>query len=143
LLTPPWAVSLPAQLSAVIALQDEEYYLQKYSETHQLRDEMMGKLSVLPNVEITPTMTNFILFHLEKNGMRADDLVKRCRERNLYIRNVGNMGSQFGDYTIRIAVKDRETNYKIIDIITNVLNAKFANSPSIELNDEVVSSVLS
>ena len=33
-LTPPWAVSLPAQIAAVKALEDPGYYAAKYEETH-------------------------------------------------------------------------------------------------------------
>ena len=38
--TPPWSVSLPAQIAAVKALQDLEYYAERYRETHQLRDDL-------------------------------------------------------------------------------------------------------
>ncbi len=40
-ISPPWAVSLPAQIAAVFAMQDSEYYNSKYEETHFLRDELL------------------------------------------------------------------------------------------------------
>ena len=39
-LNPPWAVSLPGQVAAVMALQDPDYYARCYQQTHQLRAEL-------------------------------------------------------------------------------------------------------
>jgi histidinol-phosphate/aromatic aminotransferase/cobyric acid decarboxylase-like protein len=38
--TPPWAVSLPAQVAAIKALDDPDYYASRYRETHQLSEEL-------------------------------------------------------------------------------------------------------
>lgn len=42
---PPRAVSLPAQIAAIEALQDSQYYQAKYEETHLLRKKMESELS--------------------------------------------------------------------------------------------------
>ena len=62
-LTPPWAVSLPAQIAAVKALEDPGYYAAKYEETHALRRQLIEALKPL-NWEIIPGVTNFVLCHL-------------------------------------------------------------------------------
>src|SRR5712671_4348466 len=41
-ITPPWVVSLPAQVAAVYALQDPGYYAARYAETGALREELVG-----------------------------------------------------------------------------------------------------
>ncbi|GAF91730.1 unnamed protein product, partial [marine sediment metagenome] len=41
-LTPPWAVSLPAQIAAIRALQDPVYYADRYQETHVLRNMLIS-----------------------------------------------------------------------------------------------------
>src|SRR5205085_1818420 len=38
-ITPPWSASLPAQVAAVAALQDESYYAARYRETDALRSQ--------------------------------------------------------------------------------------------------------
>ena len=45
--TPPWAVSLPAQVAAIKALDDPDYYESRYRETHQLREEFAISLRAL------------------------------------------------------------------------------------------------
>jgi histidinol-phosphate/aromatic aminotransferase/cobyric acid decarboxylase-like protein len=118
-LTPPWAVSLPAQIAAVKALEDPGYYAAKYEETHALRRQLIEMLKPL-NWEIIPGVTNFVLCHLPENGPDADTLIARCRERGLFLRNAATMGTCLGDRAVRIAVKDAETNRRMVGILTEL-----------------------
>src|SRR5581483_11240201 len=76
-INPPWAVSLLAQVAAVAALQDPDYYAARYAETHRLRDELAAKLSSLAGWEIIPGSANFLLCQLEERGPDAAAFVKR------------------------------------------------------------------
>lgn len=116
--TPPWCVSLPAQLAAVGALASPEYYRSRYKETAVLRDEMARDLTDQLDLTCVPGVANFLLCHLPETGPTAASLVRRCRERGLYIRDVSNMGLEMGDRAVRIAVKDRETNQRMIEIVS-------------------------
>jgi histidinol-phosphate/aromatic aminotransferase/cobyric acid decarboxylase-like protein len=118
-LTPPWTVSLPAQIAAVKALDDPAYYESKYQETHRLRQELVESLKPL-HWEIIPSVTNFVLCHLPENGLGAENLVARCRERGLFLRNVSSMGTKLGNRAIRIAVKDAATNRRIVEILRDL-----------------------
>ncbi len=118
-LTPPWAVSLPAQIAAVNALEDPGYYAAKYQETHALRRQLIELLEPL-HWEIIPSVTNFVLCHLPENGPDADTVIARCRERGLFLRNVATMGTCFGNRAVRIAVKDAETNRRMGGILGSV-----------------------
>jgi histidinol-phosphate/aromatic aminotransferase/cobyric acid decarboxylase-like protein len=118
-LTPPWAVSLPAQIAAVNALEDPGYYAAKYQETHALRRQLIELLEPL-HWEIIPSVTNFVLCHLPENGPDADTVIARCRERGLFLRNVATMGTCFGNRAVRIAVKDAETNRRMSGILGSV-----------------------
>jgi histidinol-phosphate/aromatic aminotransferase/cobyric acid decarboxylase-like protein/N-acyl-L-homoserine lactone synthetase len=122
-LTPPWAVSLPAQIAAVKALEDPGYYATKYEETHALRRQLIEALKPL-NWEIIPGVTNFVLCHLPENGPDADTLIARCRESGLFLRNVATMGTCFGNRALRIAVKDAATNRRMVEIIFEVLGVR-------------------
>ena len=64
---------------------------------------------------------NFLLCYLPEDGPNADKVVSKCKEEGLYIRDVANMGQSFNKHTIRIAIKDRETNQKMLKILKNVL----------------------
>jgi histidinol-phosphate/aromatic aminotransferase/cobyric acid decarboxylase-like protein len=120
--TPPWAVTLPAQLAATVALKEPAYYEARYAETRVLR-ERLGEELEATGWEVVPAIANFLLAHLPENGMSAERLVQECRRRGLFLRNAGLMGSQMGSRAIRVAVKDAATNARIVRIIEDVHQA--------------------
>ncbi len=120
-ISPPWAVSLPAQLAAVIALNDDEYYEKCYLETHVLRNEFVKQLLKINSIKITRTTTNFVLCHLPQHGANAEQIVSKCKKKGLYIRDISNMGTNIGKHTIRVAIKDRDTNHRMLKILRQVL----------------------
>ncbi|HEY4984954.1 MAG TPA: histidinol-phosphate transaminase [Verrucomicrobiae bacterium] len=118
-LTPPWAVSLPAQVAAVAALQDPDYYAARYAETHRLREQLADELSAFDGWKILPGIANFLFCHLPADGPDAATLVKLCRAKNLFLRDVGSMGRSLGKHALRVAVKDVETNRRMVEILAN------------------------
>ena len=120
-ITPPWAVSLPAQVAAVRALQDREYYADRYAETRALRRELGDDLIAL-GLDVIPGVANFLLGHLSESGPTAAEVVARCQERNLFLRDAAEMGSQVGRHGLRVAVKDAATNRRMIKILREILN---------------------
>jgi len=119
-ITPPWVVSLPAQVAAVRALDDPGYYAARYVETDELRQELAGRLRTL-GLEIIPGIANFILAHLPSAGPDAATIVKRCRQSNLFLRDAGAMGSQLGSHALRLAIKNRSTNQRIAKILESAV----------------------
>jgi histidinol-phosphate/aromatic aminotransferase/cobyric acid decarboxylase-like protein len=115
-LTPPWAVSLPAQVAAVAALEDAAYYAAKYAETRVLRRQLVESLAPL-NWDIVPGAANFILCHLPESGPDADTVIARCRAQGLFLRNVASMGTIFDNRALRLAVKDADTNRRMVEIL--------------------------
>ncbi len=126
-INPPWAVSLLAQVAAVAALKDPEYYAARYAETHRLRDVLAERLSELTGWEVLPGVANFLLCHLPEDGPDAATVVKLCRARGLFLRDAGAMGRALGKHTLRIAVKDAETNERILRIISGRNNRLLSN----------------
>lgn len=116
-ITPPWAVSLPAQVAGVAALQDRDYYAARYRETHTYRAELATALSAL---DVIPGTANFLLCHLPQDGPTAAEVVSRCRTEGLFIRDAANMGANLGTHAIRIAIKERALQQRMIDILANV-----------------------
>ena len=78
---PPYAVSLPAQVAAVFALQDPEYYAARYAETHVLREELVTGLRSVGIREVVPGIANFVLCHLPDDFPDATTVTLKCRER--------------------------------------------------------------
>ena len=123
-ITPPWAVSLPAQVAAVAALQDPEYYTRRYAQTHALREELFGLLQDKLSFEVVPGTANFLLCHLPDDGPTAATIVAACRRRGLFLRDAAQMGHSLGRHALRIAVKDRATNHRMVRIIAEALRAE-------------------
>jgi histidinol-phosphate/aromatic aminotransferase/cobyric acid decarboxylase-like protein/N-acyl-L-homoserine lactone synthetase len=116
-LNPPWAVSLPAQVAAVNALADTAYYAAKYAETQALREALAQALRGL-GWQVVGGVANFLLCQLPETGPDAETLVARCRQQNLFLRNAATMGTNLGERSVRIAVKDAATNRRMVEIIT-------------------------
>ncbi len=125
-ITPPWVMSLPAQVAAVHALQDPEYYLARYRETHVSRGWLAGELEFL-GWQVVPGMANFLLCHLPEDGPPAAEVVRECQRRGLYLRDAAAMGANLGHHAIRIAVKDEATNRRIVTIISEVWRSLVAS----------------
>jgi histidinol-phosphate/aromatic aminotransferase/cobyric acid decarboxylase-like protein/ribosomal protein S18 acetylase RimI-like enzyme len=119
-ITPPWVVSLPAQVAAVRALQDAEYYAARYADTARLREQLAAQLRAL-GLHVLPGVANFLLCHLPEDGPSAATIVNRCREHNLFLRDASAMGSRLGTHALRIAVKDLATNQRILEILGHAM----------------------
>lgn len=113
-ISPPWSVSLPGQIAACEALRSTSYYQKRWEETHVLRDQLAGGLAAL-GWDVVPGCANFLLCHLPPDQPTAADLSAACRRRGLFIRDVANMGRCFDARTVRVAVKDWETNQEILE----------------------------
>jgi histidinol-phosphate/aromatic aminotransferase/cobyric acid decarboxylase-like protein/GNAT superfamily N-acetyltransferase len=121
-ISPPWAMSLPAQIAAVEALNDPAYYAQRYAETHLLRDRLATALRDHLDFDVFPGTANFLLCHLPEAGPDAATLTQACAQLNLFLRDAALMGTSLGTHAIRIAVKDGETNARLLVILQNVLD---------------------
>jgi histidinol-phosphate/aromatic aminotransferase/cobyric acid decarboxylase-like protein/GNAT superfamily N-acetyltransferase len=118
-ITPPWVVSLPAQVAAVNALHDPHYYAGRYSETARLRESFAAGLEEL-GWDVLPGIASFLLCRLPADGPSAAWIVAECRKQNLFVRDAALMGRKLGTRAIRIAVKDAATNRRMLEILGDV-----------------------
>ncbi len=117
-LTPPWAVSLPAQMAAVAALRDPDYYARRYRETAELREGLAADLRrVLPGAEILPGVANWLLCLLPRRGPDAATFCERCRERGVFLRDSGATSAVLGPHALRVAVKDEKVNRRVVETL--------------------------
>ena len=121
-LTPPWAVSLPGQIAGVTALQDPAYYGERYEETAILREELSRELVSVGIQSIIPGVANFLLFYLPPAVLSKSELFDGCASRGLYLRDPSVTSPALGPRAVRIAVKDRMTNRRMIEILGSALN---------------------
>ena len=120
-LTPPWAVSLTAQLAAVRALESHSYYAACYARTDTLRAALTDELRELdPEIQASGA-GNFLLCHLTGRQPDAGAVVRESRRRGLFVRDISRMAPRLGDRVIRLAVKDPVTQQRMVDILADVL----------------------
>lgn len=108
---PPWAVSLPAQVAAVEAMNCAAYYQNCYRQTHVFREELACALQAVPGFRVFPSCANFLLVDLGSD--RAEELLAQLRSRRIYVRNCRDMSPRFGNRYLRIAIKDRPQNQRM------------------------------
>jgi histidinol-phosphate/aromatic aminotransferase/cobyric acid decarboxylase-like protein/GNAT superfamily N-acetyltransferase len=118
-ITPPWVVSLPAQVAAVRALQDPGYYAARYAETHVRRGELAAGLAAL-GWDVLPGIANFLLCHLPPDGPTAAAVVQAARREGVFIRDAASMSPRLGTHCVRIAVKDTADNARLLRILRQV-----------------------
>lgn len=123
-MTPPWAVSLPAQVAAVKALADSGYYQDRYRETRKLRQQLIEALRRIGIREIVAGQANFVMFHLEPDQPSAATVLSEARRRGVFLRDASPMGCQVGLRALRLTVKDGETNKRILAALESVLSAR-------------------
>jgi histidinol-phosphate/aromatic aminotransferase/cobyric acid decarboxylase-like protein/GNAT superfamily N-acetyltransferase len=128
-MTPPWAVSLPAQVAAVKALGDSAYYQDRYRETRKLRQQLIQGLRGIGIQEIVPGQANFVMFHLEQDQPPAATILSEARKHGVFVRDVSPMGSQLGPRALRLTVKDEEANERILATLDSVLSVRNSHSP--------------
>ena len=120
-LTPPWVVGLPAQVAAVRALEDTEYYEEQYRKTHLLRAEAHEALLSMGIREIVPGEANFLMFHLEDFQPAAPQIISLARKEGIFLRNVASMGSKLESRALRIAIKDSASNNRVVEAVRQAL----------------------
>jgi histidinol-phosphate/aromatic aminotransferase/cobyric acid decarboxylase-like protein len=108
-------------MAACEALRNNQYYVERWKETRELRNELCSELKKL-DWDVIEGCANFLLCQLPQNQPESKSLISACEKHNLYLRDVSNMGKCFDNRSLRIAVKDRETNRIMIQIIKFVLS---------------------
>ncbi len=130
---PPWSVSLPGQIAAVKALESETYYRARWTQTRGLWKELATGLQAL-GLNVVEGVANFMLCHLPPTGPTAAALVADLQRDGIFLRDVSNMGQGFDDRTIRIAVKDQESNRRVLEALRrNVAPGTFSHTSAATL----------
>lgn len=111
---PPWSVGLIAQVAAVAALHEHSgYYADRAKETRVLRTDFARSLSGVPGVDtVHGSVAGFLLIRFHEPV--AAQVVARCADQGVFLRNCDSLSPRFQGRYVRIAVKDGGTNEKIV-----------------------------
>lgn len=117
--TPPWWVSLPAQIAAIKALGAKDYYLARYAETNELRTKFLASVRDL-SLCCRAETANWVLLELPP-GLSAQATCDRLAHQGIFVRNAGLTAPSLRDQYLRIAIKALEDQGRIVDGLRQVL----------------------
>lgn len=115
----PWTVNSFAEAVGRQVLKDDKFieYTRKYYESE--RKYIYSKLSKIKEIEVFQTQTAFFLIRI-KNSIKSSQLKeKMLLKYGILIRDASNF-TGLDDTYIRIAIKDRQKNEKIIRALSDV-----------------------
>lgn len=110
-ITPPWAVSMVAQLAATRALEDPEYYASRKVQTESIKQIIVQRLRSLGFDPLTGGVGNFVTAFA---AAPVEATLEACRRRGVHLRNVSR---EFGRPAIRVAVKSPRDTERMLSII--------------------------
>jgi histidinol-phosphate/aromatic aminotransferase/cobyric acid decarboxylase-like protein len=122
---PPWSVSLPAQVAAVEALRDPEYYRDRYLETHGLRSQVLEQLREILGIQIFDSCANFYL--VKSTQQSATTIQSQLESEGIFIRHCDSMSARFQDNFLRIAVKAKDQNCRIAAALEMAFSRRLAH----------------
>lgn len=109
----PWNVSVPAQIAGVAALEDKNYLTNTISIIEKERVFLTESLRKL-GFTVFESNANFFLFRAKEKNLYA-----KLFEKGILIRKCNNFRG-LDDTYYRIAVKSREDNEKLLEVIRGV-----------------------
>ncbi len=120
----PWTVNILAQVAGAASLRDTRYM----EETRQLvmreKKFLYRRLSKIPGIKPLPAAANFILIDVKKSGFTSGQITDILGKRGILVRDCeGFAGLDSGGY-IRIAVRTRAENEKLLYELKNALEGE-------------------
>ncbi|HLO97391.1 MAG TPA: histidinol-phosphate transaminase [Fimbriimonas sp.] len=119
--SPPWSVSLPAQIASTLVWEHLAYYAVRHQETVVLRGALVEKLAKLA-LNVVAAEGNWVLVQLSE-GLSAEKVVQFCMQHGVFLRNAGSSAVSLGDSFVRIAVKPESEQERILQVIEMALKS--------------------
>jgi histidinol-phosphate/aromatic aminotransferase/cobyric acid decarboxylase-like protein len=114
--TPPWAVSLPAQIAAVAALSSLDYYEARYEETAFRRRRLANRLRER-EFGVENGVGNWVLARMPADAPTAQEVVREWATQRVFVRDAGRTSPLLGDRYVRVAVRPDPEAEKIFKLL--------------------------
>ncbi len=117
----PWNVNSLAQAAAVAALSDEDHSRKTLELVKTEETFLSDELARIKGFKVFPADANFIFIDVRKSGLTASELKTKMIAHGVLVRDCSSFTGLDGFY-IRVAVKTRGENEKLLDSFRKVLN---------------------
>ncbi|NLN14760.1 MAG: aminotransferase class I/II-fold pyridoxal phosphate-dependent enzyme [Tissierellia bacterium] len=115
----PWSVNALADIIGQFIFNNKKYIKDSKAYIEEERQFMLRELSKLEGIKAYNSHTNYILIKLE--GLTEEDAFTHFLKYGIVIRKCSSF-KELGQNHIRIAIKDRENNDKILHAFKDLLN---------------------
>lgn len=109
----PWSINSLADAAGRYIFKDKEYIEKSKKYIDNERKYLTNELSKIKGIELYPTYTNYILIKLSK--WNEEYIFNFFLKRGIVIRKCSSF-KELNNNHIRIAIKDRESNNKLLEI---------------------------
>ncbi|MDU7637762.1 MAG: threonine-phosphate decarboxylase [Veillonella dispar] len=117
---PSWSVNTLAQAYTKAALNDVDYIKRTKQELNDERAFMYNALDAIEGITVYPPSANFILFQVNQEGITANYINEELKKYNMIVRNCDSYVG-LNNQWVRIAIKDHDTNIKLVEKLTDIL----------------------
>lgn len=117
---PSWSVNTLAQAYTKAALNDVDYIKRTKQELNEERAFMYNALDGIEGITVYPPSANFMLFQVNQEGITANYINEELKKYNMIVRNCDSYVG-LTNHWVRIAIKDHDTNIKLVDKLTDIL----------------------
>ena len=117
---PTWSVNTLAQAYTKSALNDVEYVKRTKQVLREEQHYMYNALNNIAGITVYPPSANFVLFHIEQEGVTADSINEALIKHKMIVRNCDSymgLNSQW----VRVAIKDHDNNVRLVETLTDIL----------------------
>lgn len=117
---PTWSVNTLAQAYTESTLNDVEYVNRTKQVLREEQHYMYNALDAITGITVYPPSANFILFHIEQEGVTADSINEALKKHKMIVRNCNSymgLNSQW----VRVAIKDHDNNVRLVETLTDIL----------------------
>jgi len=116
----PWNVNCLAQVAAIAALADGEHSKKTQELVRSERTFLAHELRQFNVFRVYPADANFFLIDVRQSGFTAAQLKEKMLKYGILIRDCSSFRG-LGKYYIRVAVKTRRENERLMEALREVL----------------------
>ncbi len=117
----PWSVNHLAQVAATASLDDHDYIQKSLHVVEEERRYLSEALSELEGVALFPSQANYLLLKLSYDRFDLDEVNAALLQQKILVRNCRSFRG-LGPRHLRIAVKSRPANTKLIQLLKGLLS---------------------
>ncbi len=116
----PWSVNWLAQVAGEAALSDGEYVKATRDLIAREREYLFRSIAQVPNLRPFPTDANYLLVKITDQHMSSPVFAAETAKRGVLVRDCSTF-SGLGENYIRVAVKTRKENVKLLNVLSEIM----------------------